>query len=212
MRCPTHKVQSRCSTRSTTLHAGGGGKTGVVKQAVSYKGLKSHVPGPPGLDNFPPLVKHAAPVNKAWARRKFVGTVARRPEVCALTTEVTVDSAADESVCPAEWGEQFGLTPVTDEDQQPFVNASGGKINHYGSRRVVVRAASGENLAMNFQVTDVRKPLLSVSRLCEQGNLVQFGPRDSDNYIQNVAGGQKLRLERRGNSWVIPGQLAEAGF
>ena len=169
--------------------------------------------GPPGLDKFPALVKHIAPVNHAWARRrKFVGTVARLPEVCAVTTEVTVDSAADESVCPAEWGEHFGLKPVAEDDQQPFVNASGGRINHYGSRRVVVQAASGENLAMNFQVTDVRKPLLSVSRLCEQGNLVQFGPRDSDNYIQNVAGGQKLRLERRGNSWVIPGKLAEAGF
>ena len=112
-----HKIPSRCSARSTTLPAGGGGKNGVFKQAISYKGVKSHVPGPPGLDNFPPLVKHTVPVNKAWARRKFVGTVARQPDVCAVTTEVTVDSAADESVCPAEWGEQFGLKLVADEDQ-----------------------------------------------------------------------------------------------
>ena len=57
---------------------------------------------------------------------------------------------------------------------------------------MVVQSVSGENLAMKFQVTDVRKPLLAVSRLCEQGNCVQLGPRASDNYIENVASGQRL--------------------
>ena len=65
---------------------------------------------------------------------------------------------------------------------------------------------------MNFQVTDVRKPLIAVSRLCEQGNRVQFGPNDDDNFIQNVVNGQKLHLERRGNSWVISGKLAAVDF
>ena len=144
-------------------------------------------------------------------RGKFIGDVENDGYTDIASTEVTVDSAAEESVCPANWGEQFGLKPVTKQQEMSFVNASGGRIHHYGSRKVVVQSVSG-NLAMNFQVTDVRKPLLAVSRLLEQGNIVQFGPRPGNSYIQNVAGGQKLQLERRGNSWVIPGKLAEAGF
>ena len=139
---------------------------------------------------------------------KFIGSVDEKGGL----TEITVDSAADESVCPTDWGKHFGLSAVANDQRMQFVNASGGKIQHYGSRRVVVQSVSGENLAMRFQVTDVRKPLLAVSRLCEQGNCVRFGPSASDNYIENVASGQRLQMERRGNSWVIPGKLAEAGF
>jgi len=54
-------------------------------------------------------------------------------------TEITVDSAAEESVCPYEWGERFGLMRV--DRKMNLVNASGGKIDHYGERKVVVRTA-----------------------------------------------------------------------
>ena len=52
-------------------------------------------------------------------------------------TEITVDSAAEESVCPKDWGQQFAIAP---SDQMNLVNASGGKINHYGKRDVTVQA------------------------------------------------------------------------
>ena len=51
-------------------------------------------------------------------------------------SEVTVDSGAEESVCPWEWGSQF---PVKDPVRRmSFKDASGGDILHYGSRDVVV--------------------------------------------------------------------------
>ena len=53
--------------------------------------------------------------------------------------EITVDSAAEESVCPHAWGKQFGLREVG--EKMNLVNASGGKINHYGQRQVVVKTA-----------------------------------------------------------------------
>ena len=132
-------------------------------------------------------------------------------DVCGVSTEVTVDSAAEESVCPAHWAQQFGVQPVPKGRQISLVNASGGKIAHYGSRKVVMATTSGQNLDMTFQVTDVKKPLLAVSRLCERGNLVQFGPRPEDNFIQSVSTGDKILLRRRGNSRVIPGELADGG-
>ena len=54
--------------------------------------------------------------------------------------EITVDSAAEESVCPWEWGKQFGIVPVQGADRMRLVNASGGRINHYGKRDVQVQA------------------------------------------------------------------------
>ena len=53
--------------------------------------------------------------------------------------EITVDSAAEESVCSHPWGKQFGLKGAT--EKMNLVNASRGKINHYGQRQVVVKTA-----------------------------------------------------------------------
>ena len=51
-------------------------------------------------------------------------------------TEITVDSGAEESVRPWEWGEQFRIEPA--DRPMLFKNASGGIIEHYGKREVRV--------------------------------------------------------------------------
>ena len=52
------------------------------------------------------------------------------------STSITVDSGAEESVCPWEWGAQF---PVRESAKKmSFKNASGGNIEHYGTREVMV--------------------------------------------------------------------------
>ena len=55
---------------------------------------------------------------------------------------VTVDSAAEESVCPKEWGKQFGTTLVEENQKMQFVSANGGKIEHFGSREVTLNTKS----------------------------------------------------------------------
>ena len=52
--------------------------------------------------------------------------------------EITVDSAAEDSVCPHDWGSQYGLQDAS--EWMHFVNASGGKINRDGQREVLVSA------------------------------------------------------------------------
>ena len=54
------------------------------------------------------------------------------------STQITVDSGAEESVCPWEWGSQFGLRPA--DQWMAFRNASGGLIEHYGTREVLVES------------------------------------------------------------------------
>eukprot|EP00973_Karenia_brevis_P069300 9636305-Karenia_brevis.AAC.1 len=56
------------------------------------------------------------------------------------STEITVDSGAEESVCPWEWGQQFGCRVVTDPLRSR--NASGKIIPHWGSREVEVVSTS----------------------------------------------------------------------
>ena len=56
----------------------------------------------------------------------------------------------------------------------------------------------GEKMKLRFQVADVKKPLVAVKRICENGNLVSFGPNKEDNYIQNKSTGNKLMLRPNG--------------
>jgi hypothetical protein len=51
-------------------------------------------------------------------------------------TEITVDSGAEESVCPWEWGSQFPMDAGV--QKMRFRDASGGYIDHYGQRDIYV--------------------------------------------------------------------------
>ena len=50
--------------------------------------------------------------------------------------EITVDSGAEESVCPKEWGSRFRIKEVA--NKQRFRAANGQQIQHYGERDVFV--------------------------------------------------------------------------
>ena len=117
---------------------------------------------------------------------------------------IAVDSGAAESVSPYDWFEDFGLNPVAPGKQLRLVNASGGKINHYGERKVAMRAGSGERLiGLPFQVCDVKKPLVSVKRICEKGNIIQFGPGSEDSFIMNMKSGEKIFLVEENGQYMM---------
>ena len=52
--------------------------------------------------------------------------------------KVTVDSGAEDSVCPLDWGKQFGLK--TNADKITFRAANGTAIQHHGDREVMVES------------------------------------------------------------------------
>ena len=51
-------------------------------------------------------------------------------------TWITVDSGAEENVCPYEWGSQFEMKDA--DHWMAFRDASGRTIPHYGKREVLV--------------------------------------------------------------------------
>ena len=73
--------------------------------------------------------------------------------------------------------------------------ANGAVIENLGEQRVQMKdPKSGKLLNMAFQVVDVHKPLLSVSKITEQGHKVVFSEEES--YIE-LAGGDRLLLQNR---------------
>lgn len=133
---------------------------------------------------------------------KFVGTA-----------EITIDSGADESVCPQDWGRAFHTKDIPDDKKMKFRNASGGKMEHYGEKMVYVKTEDQEKvLGMNFQVSDVKRPLAAVWRIAEKGNLIQFGPRAEDNFILNTKTKEKIGIRRKGRSYVLDGDMVKPHF
>ena len=53
-------------------------------------------------------------------------------------------------------------------------------------------------IKVDFQVAAVKKPLISVKRICEKGNRVCFGPEDGDNYVLNAKTNKKVILRPNG--------------
>ena len=62
---------------------------------------------------------------------------------------------------------------------------------------------------MGFQVSDVQKPLAAVWRIAERGNLIQFGPKDEDNFITNKETRKKIMMVRRNGSYVIEAEFVQ---
>jgi hypothetical protein len=68
------------------------------------------------------------------------------------------------------------------------------------------------DLVLHFQVAAVRKPLIAVKRIVDQGNLVSFGPKDEDNYIVNKVTGDKMLLRANGKgSYMMDVRFSEGG-
>ena len=96
--------------------------------------------------------------------------------------KLAIDSGAAEAVWLKEMFEQFKTNPCHPGSEQKFVNASRGAINHYGKKQVRFSdPTDGKVIGMGFQAYDVKFLLAAVKKICEKGNLVQLGPKATDN-------------------------------
>jgi hypothetical protein len=127
--------------------------------------------------------------------------------------KITIDSGAGESVMPKG---MMVNEPLTESEAQrqgtKYVAANGSKMNNYGEKRVRFRQQGGAVGAIKFQVSDVNKPLASVSRILEKGNTVFFSQKGS--YITNVATGKKTELFEERGTFVMNVEFLEpdSGF
>ena len=109
---------------------------------------------------------------------------------------ITVDSGASETVAPESMAKAI---PV---DSSPgslrgakYEVANGHIIHNKGEKRCILQNDGGTEKLLSFQVCDVHKPLLAVSKLCEIGHAVVFHPEWS--FIENLATGERMTLEKK---------------
>ena len=88
---------------------------------------------------------------------------------------------------------QFPLLPA--QTGVKFCAANGTPIQNYGRRQVLFKAKGKHGVnGLQFHVTDVKKPLASVSCIVQNGSTVRFSPEES--YIKSASGERiELRLE-----------------
>ena len=95
--------------------------------------------------------------------------------------------------------EYFPLLPA--KEGIKFCAANGTVIQNYGRRNVMFNTTGRKGVnCMQFHVTDVKKPLASVSRIVEKGSSVHFTPTES--YIQSPAG-EKIILKLEKGVYVM---------
>ena len=124
--------------------------------------------------------------------------------------KITIDSGAADSVCPREWAEGFKTVPCEPGKAKSFVSAGGTAINHYGDKKVTLKASGSKKiLNMPFRVCDVRKPLASVKNICAKGNIVQFGSEPGESFIKNKRSGEKVLLEQDRGQYLLSADLVK---
>ena len=87
-------------------------------------------------DNF---IANKTSGNKVGLKRTGTGSYVMEVDMAGQgRTWITVDSGAEESVCPKDWGHQFAIRPIKEEDRINFRSACGGQMGHHGQRTVRV--------------------------------------------------------------------------
>ena len=124
--------------------------------------------------------------------------------------EVTVDSGACDTVMPLSLCSDITLRES--EQQRSGLEsevANGASIRNEGERRclMMTRNARGpKNIA--FQVADVRKALLSITRAADAGYECHLNSHGG--YLLDTYTGEKVPIARKGNLYVMRALVKEA--
>ena len=111
---------------------------------------------------------------------------------------VTVDSGAAKSVWPRS---KRGVLRRKMGKKPKLAAANRTQIEVYGEA-VLEFEKGGRQCGMRFLVSDVKKPLASVSSMNDEGNTIVIN-RKWGNYIENDITGEKIPMERVGETFEM---------
>jgi hypothetical protein len=121
----------------------------------------------------------------------------------------TVDSGAAETVCKKTDAKDFPIIHGGNESMTKYIMPNGEIVENDGEKHLKVKTTEGEKFIVRTQLTDVRKPLMSVSKVCDEGNRVIF--EENGGFIENKKSGQRTKFQREGNVYVLELDLV-SGF
>ena len=120
-----------------------------------------------------------------------------------IEIEITIDSGACETVMPMSWCK--GISVLSSPQYLQGVEyevANGETIPNLGERRcLMMTAGSNAMKKITFQVADVHKPLLAISKIADQGFECILG-KTGGRLIDQVTG-EIIPLVRRDNLYVM---------
>ena len=113
----------------------------------------------------------------------------------------TEDSGAAETVCKKTDATDFPTIYGGSESLTKYIMPNGEIVENDGEKHLKVKTAEGEKFIVRTQLTNVRKPLMSVSKVCDEGNIVVF--MQNGGYIQSEKTGEKTSFSREGNVYAL---------
>lgn len=153
--------------------------------------------------------RRAAARGKGKGKTEFTGVLEEESDViCAAGVEwekleMTVDSGAAETICPATSASNVPTVPGAKMKQGVRYTCAGGKkLDNLGEKHCLMSTEESETQhRMTMQVAEVNRALLSVSRAVDGGNRVVFDQNWS--YIENKRTGERTTIQRRGGLYVL---------
>ena len=113
--------------------------------------------------------------------------------------EITVDSVAARSVWPKK---KKGVQRKAINGRKPRLAAANGTNIDVQGEALFEFDMKGRKCGMKFLDADVKKPLVAVSAMEDEGNTVVFSKKWGS-YVENDETGERIPLERRGGTYVM---------
>jgi len=123
---------------------------------------------------------------------------------------ILIDSGSTETVAPENTLAGYELVSTDwSEMGKGYSAANGTDIPNLGEKIVTGQTTNGMWCTMRFQVCNVTKPLGSVSRICQAGSRVIFGPPEEGSYIEHITTKKRTTLRQsKGlyylDMWIAP--------
>jgi len=153
------------------------------------------------VDEFIEQVQTHAGLNLLTEMRRSPISVVSAPEWYEI--EITVDSGACDTVMPTKLGTHISMIDTAKSKSGfEFEVANGEGLLNMGERRCFMMTENSDTMKrIAFQCADVHKPLLSVSRLADQGYECTLGKLGG--VLRDVDTGDMIPLHRRDNLYVM---------
>ena len=120
-----------------------------------------------------------------------------------------MDSGSAECVAPEDIARNTPLMETEASRQgQTYHTADGGVIKNKGEKIVTMYSERGDQFRARYQITDVTRPLNSISRVCDQGNHVLF--TQTGGWIINHETGRYTWFPREHGVYVLHSWINES--
>ena len=127
--------------------------------------------------------------------------VTEAAESCYTKISAIVDSGAVEHVLPPAYLPRVKMVESPgSKTGKRYLSATGEAIMNLGQKSLFSKTREGQPRNITFQIAPVRKPLISVAKMCEAGNDVNLTEKP---HIRNRQTGQVIALRREGKTFVL---------